>query len=166
MNATTSNDSYLDSSHSRDASIVTDSRASDILTSYLSRENILIGNISGDIFTPYSGFAFFYDDSPELSVAETLTGVLRSIGPDFVLKRPLMLKVTELEDEFRVEIPQLELYAFSSSYEEAIKEVSSELLNLCEVLFDESSRNLSNKPLAWKRFLQQFVTFNARRSNK
>jgi hypothetical protein len=82
---------------------------------------------------------------------------IQSIGSCFRMRKPLRFQITKDDGEYRAEIPQIELYSFAESAEEAARELYVELVDLCGVLFDETTDHLSLKTLAWKLYLQQFV---------
>lgn len=152
------NHTYVDSTEARHAGPVSDSRGDDIHTSFWFRSNLLIATKDAGISPPKPGFVITpeHDDSDTVDLSEVL--VIDDLRTDkFQLSRPLALRKSFDGNEYRIEAPQVELYAFSDSLSDAVDEIIEELIDLCEVVLSAPMANLTLKTYKWKLFLEQYI---------
>lgn len=147
------------STRAPDATVVSDSRASDSNYTYVGVENVPLKDEFLDI---ESVLRTFCPDpvakAADSSVPQHLVE-LRSLESSALrLRRSLQLLARMKDDEFVVELPQLELYAFGETVSEATDELVEEVVDLYQTLHASPSTSLSRKTLSWKLFLDQYIT--------
>lgn len=106
-----------------------------------------------------SADAVFSPIPPLFFVAEISIAYLSE--PDMSVVRPIPVSVEREGDEIRAEIPELELYAFGSSTEEAVEELREEVADLVRTLASLGDDQLGGKASAWKKFLSSRVRTDA-----
>jgi hypothetical protein len=75
----------------------------------------------------------------------------------FRLIKPLSLLLIKKNNEYILEFPSLELYAYGENKDEVILEFKEELLDLSETLFEEYDTNLGKFPKIWKTILSTII---------
>jgi len=152
-------ESYYDdsSTHSRDASLFTS-------TAVIGEKSKLME--IGFVIVPFDvdvdevfflGPGFVFNPLPsEPPVTRTLE-IDTLPDPRFSLIRPISIFVSEERGEIKAEIPEVELYTFASNEDEAIHELTQDLLDLYEDLLDISDGKLGKYPRMWKNYLKSII---------
>lgn len=97
----------------------------------------------------------FSDESLKMN-----TSIIRSLeSSNIKLKRQLCIKSRKKNDEYLVELPQVELYAYGETFDMAVDELKEEFIDLCMVVFSEKKSKLSNKVKKWKKYLEQNILY-------
>jgi len=96
------------------------------------------------------------NDSPKIE----LFTLSKSNNEKYTLKKPLVALISRNDDEYKIEYPQLELYAFSENKNEVIQEFIDDFFDLCDdiLLLDDSQ--LGQYPKFWKEMLHTLVKKN------
>jgi len=92
-------------------------------------------------------------------VIEHLT-LSESTNANYALRKPLVVLVSKIDGEYKVEYPPLELYAFNEDRGEAIREFLAEFFDLCDDILPLDDAKLGKLPKCWKDELHTLVRRN------
>jgi hypothetical protein len=104
--------------------------------------------------------------APILSIAKNdprkieVFTLLESNNEKYTLKKPVVALINSDNGEYRIECPQLELYAFNEDKNEVIKEFIDDFFDLCDDILPCSDSELGKYPKCWKEILQTIVRKN------
>ena len=70
---------------------------------------------------------------------------------------PIQAYVTKEAEEFRVEIPEIEVCGFSDSIDDALIDVVDEICQLCDEIIGMSEKRLGRSARQWKKYLLDHV---------
>ncbi len=155
-----SNDNILidGTSNARDSLLFSDSSDGVLHTSLfnnnyrIDKEVLIKELVRNSIFSLKDNFS---KDSLKVKLS-----TIRSLkSQNIKLKRQLCIHIKKNENDYFVELPQVELYAYGDDLESTIDEIKDELIDLCDVVFSEKEMNLSNKVKKWKKFLEQYIIY-------
>jgi len=157
------NDSYLlGSTQARDGVYFTNSNAPDAYSAAVILENTIVGN-------PLVSVPVLSDDEvvrqPQIDLSNDRQSIRELRDTKFRLRKPLTLVVRSIEDQYAVELPQVELYAIGDTPEEALREIEAEIADLYDELHRSSPSKLTPKTFGWKLFLDQYVVVADEQSN-
>ena len=78
----------------------------------------------------------------------------------YTLKKPVVALIYSDNNEYKIEYPQLELYAFSEDKNEVIREFIDDFFDLCDDILPCADSELGKYPKCWKEILQTLVRKN------
>ena len=78
----------------------------------------------------------------------------------YTLKKPLGALIYSDNGEYKIEYPQLELYASNEDKNEVIKEFIDDFFDLCDDILPCTDSELGKYPKYWKEILQTLVSKN------
>jgi len=89
-----------------------------------------------------------------------LFSLSKSNNERYTLKKPLVALIYSDNGEYKIEYPQLELYAFSEDKNEVINEFIDDFFDLCDDILPCTDSELGKYPRYWKEILQTLVRKN------
>jgi len=108
-------------------------------------------------------FMFFSPNPPPArndSQKVELFTLSKSNNEKYTLKKPLVALISKNDGEYKLEYPQLELYAFSEDKDEVIKEFMDDFFDLCDDILPCNDSELGKHPKYWKEMLHTLVRKN------
>ena len=73
------------------------------------------------------------------------------------MRNPVLAYISTEDEEYKVEIPEIEAYAYSSSLEDALVELVADVVQLCEEILAKHDADLGSAPRLWKQYLSRFI---------
>ena len=105
-------------------------------------------------FTP--NFSLAKEHAPKMEIFT----IAESNNEKYTLKKPLVALISNSDGEFKIEYPQLELYAFNKDKNEVIREFLDDFFDLCDDILPCNDSDLGKHPKYWKEILQTLVRKN------
>ena len=88
--------------------------------------------------------------------------IYESNNAGYTLKKPIVILVSKVGSEYKVEHPSLELYAFNEDKNEATKEFLDDFFDLCDDILSVNDSELGHYPKYWKEVLLTLVRKNGK----
>jgi len=149
----------ISSTLTRDSLLYTSSAAPGELSKLIQDTVVVYDSEKNLYFVPPPDFIFRpYNPA---SIAPSIVPFPALPSSKYRLRRELSIGISAEENEIKAEIPDLELYAFADTEEEAIAELVQDFLDLCDNLLDVPDDRLGKFPQQWKHFLESIIELNA-----
>ena len=88
-------------------------------------------------------------------MSNTKTIQIQDLGEGVILKTPIEIEVDFSDDDPMGYYEPLELYTLSGTLPEMEKEIKADILDLWDWLRDTDESRLGEKPLKWKKHLEE-----------
>jgi hypothetical protein len=103
---------------------------------------------------PYS----LYINTPENDIAKEKVVPINDLGTTrYLLKKPLLVEISQNDGEYKVVFDPLELYSFNVIKEEALDEIIEDIIDLCDTILCADDSTLGKKPRIWKKILNEYI---------
>ena len=103
-----------------------------------------------------------YDSKNDIDDKSEFFTIYESNNTKYTLKKPIVASISKVGNEYKIEYPSLELYAFNEDKDEATEEFLDDFFDLCDNILYVNDSDLGQYPKKWKKLLLTIVEENGK----